>query len=518
MSSDSGKTDIEDLPEDEVASSGAAADSAETDKKLAGLPRLLRYALLATNNGFLIEARLTAEIETLCPGLHLNAAWARERLPDAAAALSEELDHRAVTDDKPELRGLADSVRLLSLPAPTVSAHLDLHRRVAKALLMSQRALSSEIDPDLAAEIETFCWGWAALPAATDFINRHERRSAVASALIIGRRMAENRIAAAEQAIEKRDCENQRGEKVSASKVRTDGSNSPAVPGQGLIICRIDEPMMKAGKTREIAGPFKAFINTPVPLQAVPPLRNVRDALLLEFPYAQTVIDFALMDLVGRSTVRLRPLLLVGDPGGGKTRFGRRLGQLLGVHVWHTDASRADGAVFGGTDKRWHSAEPCHPLLAIARGGHANPLVLVDELEKAGTRADYGRLWDCLLGFLEPETASRYPDPALQASLDLSHVSYVATANGVANIPSPLLDRFRIADFPKPAADDVAALLPAILADLAAERGLDARWIAPFDASEKTMIVKYWNGGSVRRLRRIVDAMVQERDRIATKN
>ena len=52
--------------------------------------------------------------------------------------------------------------------------------------------------------------------------------------------------------------------------------------------------------------------------------------------------------------------------------------------------------------RRWYSAEPCHPFLAVAQGKSANPMVLIDEIEKAATRSDYGRLWDCLLGFLEP--------------------------------------------------------------------------------------------------------------------
>jgi ATP-dependent Lon protease len=244
----------------------------------------------------------------------------------------------------------------------------------------------------------------------------------------------------------------------------------------------------------------------------------VRNALTFEFPYAVHVIDFALADLVGRTTIRLRPLLLVGDPGGGKSRFARRLGEVLGLYVWRTDASRSDGAAFAGTDKRWHSAEPCHPFLAIGQGKHANPMLLLDELEKAGTRADYGRLWDCLLGFLEPETNARYPDPALQTNLDLSHVSYVATANSLHPLPSPIRDRFRVVTFPKPTKDDLDALLPAVIADLAHERDLDSRWVAPLDGVERTAVATHWRGGSVRRLRRIVEAMLRERDLRAARN
>jgi ATP-dependent Lon protease len=67
--------------------------------------------------------------------------------------------------------------------------------------------------------------------------------------------------------------------------------------------------------------------------------------------------------------------------------------------------------------------------------------VLIDEIEKAGTRSDYGRLWDCLLGFFEIETSVRYPDPALQTNLDLSQVSYVATANNLDRARLPMITR-----------------------------------------------------------------------------
>jgi ATP-dependent Lon protease len=211
-------------------------------------------------------------------------------------------------------------------------------------------------------------------------------------------------------------------------------------------------------------------------------------------------------------------LLLVGDPGGGKSRFARRLGEALGISIWRTDASRSDGAVFAGTDRRWYSAEPCHSCLAIAQGRIANPLVMIDEIEKAATRSDYGRLWDSLLGFLEPETNVRYPDPALQTSLDLSHVSYIATANSQDPLPAPIRDRFRIVRFPIPAAGDLDALLPAVLADLARERGLDRRWVPTLDGAEHAAVASHWRGGSARRLRRLVEAVLRERELRGTRN
>lgn len=105
-------------------------------------------------------------------------------------------------------------------------------------------------------------------------------------------------------------------------------------------------------------------------------------------------------------------------------------------------------------------------LLTAARAGHANPMVLLDELEKAGgtgggNRIDgIGRLWDCLLGMLETETSFRYPDPFFQKNVDLSQISYLATANSVAALPRPLLDRFRVLELALPSRDHLDALLP----------------------------------------------------------
>jgi ATP-dependent Lon protease len=94
----------------------------------------------------------------------------------------------------------------------------------------------------------------------------------------------------------------------------------------------------------------------------------------------------------------------------------------------------------------------------------------------------------------------------------------VATANTLDPIPSPLRDRFRIVSFPKPSRADVDVLLPALLRSFAGDRQLDDRWIAPVGPDERVVIAEAWRGGSVRRLRRILEAILRTRDQSARRH
>ncbi|MBY0260456.1 MAG: AAA family ATPase [Methylobacterium sp.] len=261
-----------------------------------------------------------------------------------------------------------------------------------------------------------------------------------------------------------------------------------------------------------MARGFETIIGRPVPLAPVPDLRALRGSLAFEFPYALNTIDRLLADLVGQTYVAFRPTVLVGPPGAGKSRLVARLARHLGIGLWRVDATHDSGAAIGGLDRRWANTEPAHPVLAIARHGVANPLILLDEIEKASTGTTHGRLWDGLLPMLERETASAYPDPAFQCAVDLSHVSWLCTANGVDPLPGPLLDRLRVIEMPGPTAADLEALLPPVLAGIAASRGLDPRFLPAPDGEELTLVRQAWPGGSIRRLTRIVETVVAARE------
>ena len=72
--------------------------------------------------------------------------------------------------------------------------------------------------------------------------------------------------------------------------------------------------------------------------------------------------------------------------------------------------------------------------------------------------------------------------------------------------------------FENPGKQHRDALIPNIMVDLAAERGLDSRWVKPLSALEHDIVATYWNGGSIRRLRRTVEAILNAREKTMVRN
>jgi ATPase family associated with various cellular activities (AAA) len=276
--------------------------------------------------------------------------------------------------------------------------------------------------------------------------------------------------------------------------------------------------MVIAGEPK-LLMPYKPLVGQPTPLLMTPDLREIRDVLRDEFPHAHAAVDMLLGDLRPGAPLRFRPVVLVGSPGCGKSRMVRRLAELLGAPLRRYDGAGSSDNSFAGTPKRWSTALACYPLSAIADHKVANPIMLIDEIDKAGMGYTAGNLAQALMPFLETETASAYPDPGLEVTCDLSHVCYVMTANDDAKLPSPLKDRMRVIKVKSPGIEHIGGLAASIMADLAVELNLPTAFLQPLAPDELDVIRRAWgDNGSVRKLQKIIRGTVTARDQHASRH
>lgn len=179
--------------------------------------------------------------------------------------------------------------------------------------------------------------------------------------------------------------------------------------------------------------------------------RDAFDDLALELPAFRSVIELirnahALSEVTG-SALAIPPLLLVGPPGVGKSYFCGRLAEVLeSGSKWIPMDQPSAGSQLRGSDRAWGNS--MHGVLyeLLALGNTANPVVVLDEIDKAARKL-YSQDVDPLAQLysaLEPETARRLADVSLDVELDASQVLYVATANGLKNLDSALLSRFEV--------------------------------------------------------------------------
>ena len=209
----------------------------------------------------------------------------------------------------------------------------------------------------------------------------------------------------------------------------------------------------------------------------------------------------------GQLGLSVQPLLLCGQPGNGKSWYAHMVGEVAGTPVREIDVGGGSaGFRIAGLEKGWASAGAGIPVETMLAHRVANPLLVVNEVDKAGekigsTTGGVTSLTTSLLQLLEPETASRFECPAYRVRFDLSQVSWILTANDLGGVPAPLRDRCHVVLMPEVTPEIAGLMFDTLLREIDADLDEDACGLA------REAVIKAVEHGhvSLRQIRRILE-------------
>jgi ATP-dependent Lon protease len=221
----------------------------------------------------------------------------------------------------------------------------------------------------------------------------------------------------------------------------------------------------------------------------------------LEDVKRQVVEHLAVRQLAGSG--RADVLLLVGPPGVGKTSIGQAIAEATGRPLVRVALGGVrDEAELRGHRRTYVGARPGRIVEGLTRAGAADPVILLDEVDKLG-RGWQGDPGAALLEILDPEQNHAFTDHYLEVPFDLSGALFVATANDLSQLPGPLRDRMEVLHIDGyTVSEKVRIVRGHLLPRLARNAGVDEDAVVFTDAALEDAIRGWTREAGVRSLQR----------------
>jgi ATP-dependent Lon protease len=221
----------------------------------------------------------------------------------------------------------------------------------------------------------------------------------------------------------------------------------------------------------EDALKFRGYRTIPDVQKADSALREISQSFEnLAEPISRIRTSLVLASCMKQENFHIRPMLLLGEPGIGKTYLASRLGKTLGVPMEKISAGGAQGGFqITGSHSSWTDARPGVIFTVLAKGNSAAPVVLIDEVDKIQD-AKYPVL-PVLLDLLELETSRQFKDEYFEMPIDASKVIFILTANSLESVPAPLVSRCEVFNISMPGVKQRLRIIQGLIAKLCEKTG-----------------------------------------------